>query len=125
MEETLSMRKPEAIAVTVLVQDMDRAVQFYSRVLGLSLHTEGEEWALFSEGVLLQLNPEPSADVRYEANAVLLTLVVANVEEAFRELTALGAAFYLPPTQNGPFCSAALRDTENNLVQILSFSEAV
>ena len=107
----------------VLVQDMDRAVRFYKDHLGLSLNYEQEDWAIFDEGVGLMLSPDPLPSDTIAVNAVFISLNVADVQQAFNELTSKGVAFLVPPTDVGGAIIATLRDSEGNLLQILQHSE--
>lgn len=107
------------VTTTVLVHDLDRALGFYRDVLGFSLREEEEDWALFEEGVGLVQSPEPLPEDNLKLNAVSVTLSVADAQAAFRELTARGVAFLVPPTPVGGAISAAFRDTEGNVLQLI------
>ncbi len=107
---------------TVLVQDIERALRFYRDVLGFTVEEEQEDWVVFHEGVGLQVAPEPLPEVNLNLNAVLVTLLVEDVEAAYHELTAKGVAFFLTPTDAGGAKLATFRDTESNLLQIMETS---
>lgn len=107
------------VMAMVLVNDIDRALRFYRDTLGFSVQDEQEDWVMFDEGVGLQLSPEPLPELNLNLNAVMLTLVVDDVESAYAELTGKGVAFFMQPTDTGGSKLATLRDTENNLVQLM------
>ena len=68
------------------VIDMERAVSFYSDVLGLELRSRGIVARYNIDGVLFELAPAPSkADVTGSGNA-RLCLGVDNIDQALAEL---------------------------------------
>ena len=107
----------------VMVQDIDRALRFYRDVLSFTVQDEQEDWVVFNEGVSLGLSPEPAAELNTAFNAVLVTLVVDDVQSIFEELTAKGVAFFIAPQSDGGMTFATFRDTEGNLVQLLSVED--
>lgn len=111
----------QGVMAMVMVQDIERALRFYRDVLGFTVQEEQEEWAFFNEGVGLQVAPEPLPEASLTVNAVLITLLVEDVQAAYENLTRQGVSFFLPPTRDGGAVVATLRDTENNLVQLMQF----
>ena len=109
----------EGVVSMVVVEDIERAARFYRDILGLTPIYEQEDLALFQEGVGLQVSPEPLPASSLSLNAVMVTLIVNDVEAAFRYLTERGVAFYMAPQESGGVTIAAFRDTEGNLVQIM------
>lgn len=109
----------QGVMAMVMVQDIERALRFYRDVLGFTVQEEQEAWALFNEGVGLHVSPEPLPEVSFTVNAVVITLLVEDVQAAFEDLTRQGVPFFLPPTQDGGVMVATFRDTENNLVQLM------
>lgn len=109
----------EGVLAMVMVEDIERALKFYRDILGFTVQEEQEDWVFFQEGVGLQTAPEPRGELRFEANAVVLTLIVKDVTAAYKALTTRGVAFFLPPTVQNGLMLAVLRDTENNLIQLL------
>ena len=109
----------QGVMAIVLVQDIERALRFYRDSLGFTVEDEQEDWVLFAEGVGLRVSPDPLPEINIALNAVLLTLIVADVRAAFHELTQRGVAFFVPPTEAGGTIFATFRDTESNLVQLM------
>jgi predicted enzyme related to lactoylglutathione lyase len=107
------------VMAMVRVQNIDRAVRFYRDTLGFTVQEEEEDWVMFNEGVGLQVAPEPLPDVNFNVNAVLVTLIVEDVQAVYAELVKQGVPFFMPPTQSGGATYATLRDTENNLLQLM------
>jgi catechol 2,3-dioxygenase-like lactoylglutathione lyase family enzyme len=83
--------------IHVSVSDVDRAVVFYRDVLGLPFlfRVQGQPMAFFDcDGVRLYLGVPESEDYRARG---MLYFSVADVDEAFAELTARGVAFLDAP----------------------------
>ncbi|MCX6380566.1 MAG: VOC family protein [Armatimonadetes bacterium] len=109
----------QGVMAMVLVDNIERALRFYRDVLGFTVRFEEEDWVVFEEGVGLMLSPEPIPEINRNINAVSLSLTVDDVEATFKELTAQGVGFFVPPTTDGSATFASFRDTENNLIQLL------
>ncbi len=122
------------ITVTsVLVDDQEKALRFYTDVLGFVPKTEiplGEHrWLTVvspedPDGVEVALEP----DEHHGAKAFKKTLVedgipytmftVDDVAAEHERLTGLGVTFTQPPTQMGSMTTAVLDDTCGNLIMI-------
>ncbi len=118
---------------SVLVDDQEKALRFYTDVLGFAKKTEipmGEHrWLTVvspedPDGVELALEP----DEHHGAQAYKRTLVedgipftmfsVEDVEAEHERLTGLGVTFTQPPTAMGAMTTAVLDDTCGNLIMI-------
>lgn len=122
------------ISVTsVLVDDQDRALRFYTEVLGFRLKNDvpmGEHrWITVvspeaPEGTELVLEPDghPAARPFKEAlvaDGIPFTMfTVDDVGAEYARLTGLGVRFTQEPTVMGPVTTAVLDDTCGNLIQI-------
>lgn len=122
---------------SVFVNDQQKALDFYTRVLGFVEKTNiplGEHsWltvvsTAFPEGVelLLEPNEHPAAKV-FTAALVEdgIPFTSFGVEDAVAEtarLETLGVVFVQQPTNQGPVTTAILDDTVGNLIQIASFN---
>ena len=83
--------------VIQFVADMDRAVTFYRDVLGLPLRFQSPGWSEFSTGeTSLALHP---ASKKSPAGSVELGFNVTNLETFYREMSAKGVRFSMPPTK--------------------------
>lgn len=107
------------VKTIVLVQDMDRALQFYRDLIGFTVEQEEEDWAVFREGVGLMRSPEPLPLDNLSLNAVMITLFVEDAHAAYHELIENGVAFLVAPTHVGGAVTAAFRDTEGNILQLV------
>ena len=77
------------------VADMDKAVKFHRDVLGLQLKFESPGWSEFVTGeTTLALHP---ASDKNPAGKVELGFTVADVEAFYRDMSAKGVLFSMPP----------------------------
>ena len=120
---------------SVLVDDQDKALRFYTEVLGFVKKTEvpmGEHrWLTVvspddPDGVELVLEPDghPAVKPFKEALAAdgipFTSFAVADVHAEAERLRALGVAFTQAPLAHGPVTTAVLDDTCGNLIQIVA-----
>jgi catechol 2,3-dioxygenase-like lactoylglutathione lyase family enzyme len=118
---------------SVLVDDQEKALRFYTDVLGFVKKTEfpvGEHrWLTVvspeaPDGVELALEPdELSAARTFKASLVAdgvpyTSFAVDDVQKEYERLTALGVRFTQQPTQMGEMTTAVLDDTCGNLIMI-------
>jgi glyoxylase I family protein len=117
---------------SVLVDDQDKALSFYTKVLGfVSSHDipVGEfRWITVRspEGgdaeVTLEPNANPAANTYQEAlfeqGIPLTAFEVDDVRAEHDRLRQLGVQFTTPPTEAGPVTLAVFSDTCGNLIQI-------
>ena len=124
------------IATTsVLVDDQDKALRFYTEVLGFRKKTEvslGEHrWLTVvspedPDGVELVLEPDEHPAARPFKQALVAdgipftSFAVADVHATAERLRSLGVVFTQEPAQMGPVTTAVLDDTCGNLIQIAS-----
>ena len=77
------------------VANMDKAVKFYRDVMGLQLKFESQGWSEFVTGeTTLALHPASEKNV---AGRVELGFTVADVEAFYRDMSAKGVLFTMPP----------------------------
>ncbi len=83
--------------VIEFVADMDRAVKFYRDTLGLPLKFQSPEWSEFRTGeTTLALHP---ASAKNPPGKVELAFTVPDLGAFYREMTAKGVQFPMPPTK--------------------------
>ena len=118
---------------SVLVDDQEKALRFYTEVLGFVKKTEvplGEHrWLTVvspeaADGVELVLEPDEHPAAK-PFKAALVTdgipytsFAVDDVHAEFDRLTSLGVTFTQEPAQMGPVTTAVFDDTCGNLIQI-------
>jgi catechol 2,3-dioxygenase-like lactoylglutathione lyase family enzyme len=122
---------------SVLVDDQDKALRFYTEVLGFEKKTEvplgAHRWLTVvspedPEGVELVLEPDehpaakPFKDALVEDGIPFTSFAVEDVQGEYERLSALGVVFTQPPLATGPVTTAVLDDTCGNLIQIAAFS---
>jgi len=120
---------------SVLVDDQDKALRFYTEVLGFVKKTEvplGEHrWLTVvspedPDGVELVLEPGDHPAVGpFKAALVadgipFTSFAVSDVHAEFDRLKGLGVFFTQEPASMGPVTTAVLDDTCGNLIQIAS-----
>jgi catechol 2,3-dioxygenase-like lactoylglutathione lyase family enzyme len=118
---------------SVLVDDQDKALRFYTDVLGFEKRTEvplGEyRWLTVvsphdPDGIELVLEPDahPAAKVFKEAlvsdGIPYTSFAVDDVAAEFARLERLGVRFTQQPAEMGPVTTAVFDDTCGNLIQI-------
>jgi catechol 2,3-dioxygenase-like lactoylglutathione lyase family enzyme len=118
---------------SVLVDDQEKALRFYTEVLGFVKKTEvpvGEHrWLTVvspedPDGVELVLEPDVHPAVRPFKDALVAdgipftSFAVADVQAEFDRLKGLGVTFTQEPTAMGPVTTAVFDDTCGNLIQI-------
>ncbi len=120
---------------SVLVDDQDKALRFYTEVLGFVKKNEvplGEHrWLTVvspeqPDGVELVLEPDGHPAVRPFKEALVAdgipftSFAVDDVHAEFARLKGLGVTFTQEPASMGPVTTAVLDDTCGNLIQIAS-----
>lgn len=118
---------------SVLVDDQDKALKFYTEVLGFTTKHDipmGEHrWITVvspddPEGTELVLEPDSHPAVRPFKEALasdgipFTSFAVDDVAAEFVRLQALGVRFTQEPVDMGPVTTAVLDDTCGNLIQI-------
>ena len=119
---------------SVMVADQDKALKFYTEVLGFVKKTEvplGEhKWltvvsAEERDGVELVLEPMgfPPAQVfqkaLFEAGIPWTAFNVDDIQKEYERLETLGVVFSMKPTRMGPVTLAVFNDTCGNNIQII------
>jgi catechol 2,3-dioxygenase-like lactoylglutathione lyase family enzyme len=122
---------------SVLVDDQDKALRFYTDVLGFVRKTDiplGEaRWLTVvsredPEGPELLLEPDghpaakPFKQALVEDGIPFTSFAVNDVHQEVERLRRLGVRFTQDPTEMGPVTTAVFDDTCGNLIQIASHS---
>lgn len=118
----------------VMVDDQEKALQFYTEVLGfqkkLDIPLGGEfRWLTVvspdePDGTELVLEPDAHPAAKpYKAALVedgipFTSFAVTDVAAEHKRLEGLGVKFTQPPTDLGPVITAVLDDTCGNLIQL-------
>lgn len=124
--------------VSVLVDDQDRALQFYTGTLGFRLKHDvpmggGPRWITVvgpddPDGVELVLEPDghpaakPFKHALFGDGIPATAFVVDDVRAEHERLVGLGVRFTQQPAEMGPVTTAVFDDTCGNLIQIQSAS---
>lgn len=116
--------------VILLVDDLDRSVAFYTQVLGLRLGHRSGDYAqldtgttrlgLYTRTAMAQVVGFPLHKPHPEAPGCELGFKVPDVDAAFAELTARGAAAATPPTSRSwGQRTAYVRDPDGHLIELV------
>lgn len=119
---------------SVMVSDQDKALAFYTEILGFVKKTEvplGEHrWLTVvskeeQDGVELLLEPMGFAPAKvyqqalYEAGIPLTAFHVDDIQQEYERLVQLGVTFSMKPTKMGPATLAVFDDTCGNNIQLV------
>lgn len=122
---------------SIYVDDQDRALAFYTDVLGFQKKTEiplGEvRWLTVVSpeepaGTELVLEPDghpaakPFKQALMDDGIPFTSFAVADVQEEYQRLADRGVRFTQPPVESGPVTTAVFDDTCGNLIQIASLA---
>ena len=122
---------------SVLVDDQDKALRFYTDVLGFVKKTDvpvGEaRWLTVvspeePHGTELVLEPDahpaakPFKQALVEDGIPFTSFAVDDIHKEFERLRGLGVRFTQEPAEMGPITTAVFDDTCGNLIQIASQS---
>ena len=119
---------------SIMVDDQDRALKFYTEVLGFLKCRDIDAGNGFRWITVTARNGHPDVELVLEPNAnpvgktyqsgllqqniPATAFEVDDIEAEYRRLKALGVVFATPPTQAGPVRIAVFADTCGNLIQI-------
>lgn len=121
------------VVTSVLVDDQDKALRFYTDVLGFVKKTDvpvgAHRWLTVvspddPDGVELLLEPDehpaakPFKQALVEDGIPFNSFDVKDVNAEYQRLVAAGVRFTQPPVEMGPVITAVLDDTCGNLIQI-------
>ena len=118
---------------SVLVDDQEKALQFYTNVLGfvkkLDLPLGEFRWLTVvspdaPDGVQLLLEPNVNPAARTFQQAIfqqgipLTSFAVDDLQKEYERMKALGVAFRGAPETSGPVMTVVFEDTCGNLIQL-------
>jgi catechol 2,3-dioxygenase-like lactoylglutathione lyase family enzyme len=118
---------------SVLVDDQDKALKFYTEMLGFVKKTEipmGEfKWLTVvspsgPEDIELALEPTGFAPAKtyqkalFEAGIPAMAFAVDDIQEEYKRMQRLGVEFRGEPKKMGPVTAVLFEDTCGNLIQL-------
>jgi catechol 2,3-dioxygenase-like lactoylglutathione lyase family enzyme len=121
------------VVTSVLVDDQDKALRFYTDVLGFVKKTEiplgAHRWLTVvspddPDGVELVLEPDEHPAIKPFKRALVedgipfTSFGVKDVNAEYQRLVGAGVRFTQPPVDMGPVTTAVFDDTCGNLIQI-------
>ena len=133
-DETAQQEKPLKIKLmTVYVDDQDKALRFYTEVLGFTKKRDVSQgpyrWLTVASaeepgGAELQLerNDDPAAkafqQAKFQQRQPAAMFNTDDVQHDFERMKAAGAEFTMPPTKVTGSTIATMNDTCGNLIQL-------
>ena len=127
---------------SVFVDDQEKALKFYTEVLGFQLkrdipvgNEDGDRWLTVvsparPDGVelLLEPNGNPASSTFQQAifaqGLPAMIFGVDDIEAEHERMTSLGVEFTMPPADIGPATMAVFKDTCGNLISLLQEHDA-
>ena len=121
------------VVTSVLVDDQDKALRFYTDLLGFVKKTEvplgAHRWLTVvspddPDGVELVLEPDEHPAIRPYKRALVedgipfTSFAVKDVNTEYKRLVGAGVRFTQPPVDMGPVTTAVFDDTCGNLIQM-------
>ncbi|HET7009749.1 MAG TPA: VOC family protein [Anaerolineales bacterium] len=121
------------VLTSVFVKDQEKALQFYTKVLGFEKRKDlpAGEFRFLTVGspenpngpeLLLEPNDNPAAKAFqkavYEQGIPATSFGVDDLQAEYQRLKGLGVKFTMEPAQLGPVTMAVFDDTCGNLIQI-------
>jgi glyoxylase I family protein len=118
---------------SLMVDDQDKALKFYTEVLGFQKKHEfpagGYKWLTVVSPEApqdIELSLEPNANpaaktfqkAMFDQKIPLAAFEVGDIEKEYDRLAHLGVVFTTKPTRTGPVTIAVFSDTCGNLIQI-------
>ena len=118
---------------SVLVDDQDKALRFYTEVLGFEKKAEvplgDHRWLTVTspedpDGTELLLEPDthpaakPFKDALVADGIPFTSFAVKDVQNEYARMRELGVRFTQPPVEMGPVTTAVFDDTCGNLIQM-------
>jgi len=119
---------------SIMVDDQDKALKFYTEVLGFAKGKDidvgnGFRWitVFAADGhrdveLVLEPNANPAGRTfqaaLFQQNIPATAFEVDDLDAEYRRLKDLGVVFTMAPTQMGPVSVAVFADTCGNLIQI-------
>lgn len=102
---------------TIFVADMDRAVKFYSEVLGCKIEMRfGNEWAqLKTDGATLGLHPASAENPAGVKGSIQLGIEVEDsIRDRVEQMTSKGVKFTGPVRDDGQILFASFTNPDGN-----------
>ncbi len=111
---------------TIFVSDMDRSVDFYTKILGLNLAQRfGNHWASVETGKLaIGLHPASNTNPAGRNGSIVIGLELAgNIEDCVAILKQQGVRFRGPISQDKVGKTAYFEDPDGHLLYMIQLSQ--
>jgi predicted enzyme related to lactoylglutathione lyase len=105
--------------VWVPVDDMKRAVSFYSEKLNLAVKNTGDDWSEIDAGnLMIGLNAREGTSAHADGGAVITFTPEGGIDAEFERLSAGGVSFTGGISEHSWGRIAAFKDSEGNDLQL-------
>ena len=117
-------------SATIFVADMNVAIEFYTRTLGLNLRLRaGDDWAEIDAGSGLVIGLHPSGGPHHPAPSTAGSIQIGlnvdeRLEDVMTKLAAKGVAFHGPVSDDGNVRLAFLSDPDGNAIYLVEVKYA-
>jgi catechol 2,3-dioxygenase-like lactoylglutathione lyase family enzyme len=111
---------------TIFVSDMDRSVNFYTKILGLKLAQRfGNHWASVEGGKLtIGLHPASSENPAGRNGSTVIGLeLIGNIEDAIATLREQGVKFRGAVSQDNAGKTAYFEDPDGHLLYMIQLTQ--
>ena len=121
----ITFSKIKKMSPQLLVADIDRSIEFYTKKLGFDMDFRYEDFyaGIIKDGFSIHLKTgKPSIDERHnkKVNEHLdIIFSVEDIQKEYERLQKLGVKFSRPPTKMGPVTLVVLDDTCGNNIQLV------
>jgi len=114
---------------TVFVTNMDRAVDFYTNVLGMKLRMRAaDHWAEVEAGpdLVIGLHPDTTSPMKAgTSGSIQIGLTVSDpIDDVVATLVKRGVAFGGPVVDDGPVRLAFFKDLDGNVLYLVELAGA-
>jgi catechol 2,3-dioxygenase-like lactoylglutathione lyase family enzyme len=113
---------------TIFVSDMDRSVNFYTKILGLKLAQRfGNHWAsVEADGLTIGLHPASSENPAGRNGSTVIGLeLTGNIEDSVATLKHQGVKFRGAVSQDNAGKTAYFEDPDGNLLYMIQLSQFI
>jgi catechol 2,3-dioxygenase-like lactoylglutathione lyase family enzyme len=111
---------------TIFVSNMDRSVDFYTKILGLTLAERfGNHWASIESGKLaIGLHPASSQNPAGQRGSTVIGLeLIGNIEDAVAKLRKQGVQFHGAISEDNAGKSVYFEDPDGNLLYMIQLTK--
>lgn len=115
-------------SVILLVDDMERSYDFYSKMLGLKTKVKSRDWIeFFNSGTSLALHPKKRKSSKESSNPssdILVGFMVSDLDTLVEDLKAKNIKFFKEPKQEPFGKHTIIVDPDDHLISIAEITSS-